>query len=78
MIYSVNSFSVILNTLINYNGFAFTAFFFFLAFVRRIVIIRVFLNIIAFPFSFTFTFTGNISLALAALAAQLASAGNNP
>ena len=65
---SVNGFLIILNILINYNKLVFTAFSFSLAFVKRIIIIRVFLNIIAFPSSFTFTFTGNTSLAFMALA----------
>ena len=68
MIYSVNNSPVTLNILINYSGLAFTAFSFFLAFIKRIVIIYVFFDTIAFPFSFTFTFINNISLAFAAFA----------
>ena len=69
MIYLINGFSVTLNTLINYSGFVFITFFFSLAFIRRIIIICAFFNIIIFLFSSTFIFTGNINLALMALAA---------
>ena len=50
-------------------GSLLSLFSFFLAFIKRIIIIRIFFNIMVFLFSSAFAFISNINLALAALAA---------